>query len=340
MRSPYPRTPHLPWSPGASPDDVRVNGLSGLAGREVVVTEKLDGENTTLYPDGLHARSLDSAHHPSRTWIEALHGRIARAIAPGRRVCGENVYARHSLACTDLESWFYAFSVGDGGHCLDRDATVRFARRLGVPVPPVLWRGVVDERALRVDTARQEGYVVRTVDGFPYDEFAHRVAKWVRPHHVQTDRHWMSAPVVPNGLSPAAALWQVRSGAEPDSEALLAALGIAPADLHGAAAARPGAAGRAAAAADAASRLDLLGRTGDARLSGVLAALCTTPAAPGWPPAWRTGSAPARPAAPPTWSACTACCTATSPTSSGAPDWPSWPRPPTWACCTPWPPPC
>ncbi|MFE9924807.1 RNA ligase family protein, partial [Streptomyces sp. NPDC005774] len=49
MRVHYPRTPHLPWSPGAASDDIRAGDLSGLRGREVVVTEKLDGENTTLY---------------------------------------------------------------------------------------------------------------------------------------------------------------------------------------------------------------------------------------------------------------------------------------------------
>jgi hypothetical protein len=89
MRVPYPRTPHLPWSPGASSDDVRVADPAGLRGAEVVVTEKLDGENTTLYRDGLHARSPDSAHHPSRAWVKALQGRIGPAIPPGWRVCGE-----------------------------------------------------------------------------------------------------------------------------------------------------------------------------------------------------------------------------------------------------------
>ncbi|TDQ46138.1 RNA ligase family protein [Actinorugispora endophytica] len=271
MRVHYPRTPHLPWSPGASSDDVRAPDLSGLAGREVVVTEKLDGENTTLYPDGLHARSLDSAHHPSRARVKALHGRIAHAIPPGWRVCGENLHARHSIAYRELESWFYAFSVWDGDRCLDWDRTARFARRLGVPVPPVLWRGVFDERALRAlrtDPARQEGYVVRTVEGFGYGEFARRVAKWVRRGHVRTDDHWMLAPVVENGLGPAAALWDARSGAAPDAPALLAALGMTAGDPDTAPVERA-----EAVAADAAARLDLLGRTGDARLSGVLAAL-------------------------------------------------------------------
>ena len=52
MWTKYPRTPHLPWSPGASDDDVRVADTAMSEGREVVVTEKLDGENTTLYADG------------------------------------------------------------------------------------------------------------------------------------------------------------------------------------------------------------------------------------------------------------------------------------------------
>ncbi|MGW1894841.1 RNA ligase family protein [Streptomyces sp. NPDC002004] len=269
-RTPYPRTPHLPWSPGATSDDVRVGELSGLRGREVVVTEKLDGENTTLYADGVHARSLDSGHHPSRAWVKGLQGRIGPGIPPGWRVCGENLHARHSLAYDGLDSWFYGFSVWDGERCLDWDRSVRFLRGVGVPVPRVLWRGVFDERALRaltVDTARQEGYVVRTVEGFEREEFGRRVAKWVRRRHVQTDTHWMHAPVVENGLGPAAALWAVRSGAVPDAGALADAVGVGADELG------TGLADAEAAVADVSGRLDVLGRTGDARLAGVLAAL-------------------------------------------------------------------
>ncbi len=121
---------------------MRAADLTGLDGQDVVVTEKLDGENTTLYRDGLHARSLDSAHHPSRAWLKALHARIAARIPEGYRVCGENVFARHSIAYRALESWFYAFSVWDGdGRCLDWDATTRFAGDLGVPLPAALFRG-------------------------------------------------------------------------------------------------------------------------------------------------------------------------------------------------------
>nr|WSX53354.1 AAA family ATPase [Streptomyces sp. NBC_00974] len=293
MRTHYPRTPHLPWSPGATSDDVRTTGVEGLAGREVVVTEKLDGENTTFYTDGLHARSLDSGHHPSRAWVKGLQSRIGAGIPAGWRVCGENVYARHSLAYEELDSWFYGFSVWDGDRCLDWDRTVRFLHGLGVPGPRVLWRGVFDERALRrlrVDTARQEGYVVRTVAGFERADFGRCVAKWVRGRHVQTDTHWMYAQVVANGLGPAAALWDVRSGADPDVAGLLRAVGAAEAVAAAGAAevaGVPGAAGEGLLAevgglatgvgqlaAEVADRIDGLGvrRSGEDRLAGILAA--------------------------------------------------------------------
>lgn len=262
MRTAYPRTGHVPWSPGVGSDDVRVGGLDGLRGREVVVTEKMDGENTTLYRDGLHARSLDSGHHPSRAWVKALQGRIGGLIPDGVRVCGENMYARHSIAYEDLEGWFYGFSVWDGEWCLGWDETVSFLRRLGIPVPNVLWRGVFDERALRglkLNSARQEGFVVRTVEGFVREEFGRRLAKWVRPHHVQTDTHWMHAAVVENGLGAGAALWDVRSGGAVDAGAVARAVGVE---------------GDERAAREVVGRLDAGGRHGDERLGGVLAALC------------------------------------------------------------------
>ncbi|MFF9348011.1 RNA ligase family protein [Streptomyces sp. NPDC014734] len=278
MRTHYPRTAHLPWSPGATSDDVRIADLAALAGREVVVTEKLDGENTTLYADGLHARSLDSAHHPSRGWVKALQGRIGARIPEGWRVCGENMFARHSIPYDGLESFFYGFSVWDGERCLDWDRTVVFLRGLGIPVPPVLWRGVFDARAekalraLRPDTGRQEGYVVRPADGFAAAGFGRLVAKWVRPGHVRTDTHWMHAAVVENGLGPAAALWAVRSGAPVDPAALAAAAYPATGTGTGDDGAGPGI-GDPAAATATGDALDALGRTGDDRLTGVLAAL-------------------------------------------------------------------
>jgi hypothetical protein len=198
----YPRTPHLPWSPGATPDDLALDTTRHFEGVEVVVTEKMDGENTTLYRDGLHARSLSSGPHPSRDWVRRLQAEVGYLIPDGWRVCGENLFARHSLAYEDLPSWLMVFSIWDHtNRCLPWDDTLEWAALLGLEVVPTLYRGPWDARKVRslpCPPQTCEGYVVRTADGFPFQDFPRRVAKYVRPHHVQTDEHWMLAPVIPN----------------------------------------------------------------------------------------------------------------------------------------------
>ena len=200
----YPRTPHLPWSLGGTSDDSLLSGTTHFQGKEIVVTEKLDGESTTMYRDGIHARSIDSKHHPSRDWVKALHGSIRQDIPQYWRVCGENVYARHSIAYDRLESYFHVFSIwNDRNEALSWDETCEWARLLGLVTVPELYRGDWDEhfvRGLTLDTATQEGYVVRIADGFAFEEFHQSIAKWVRRGHVQTNQHWMFAEVVPNRL--------------------------------------------------------------------------------------------------------------------------------------------
>jgi len=46
-RTKYPRTPHLPWSPGRFQEDVILADSTQFMRKTVVVTEKMDGENTT-----------------------------------------------------------------------------------------------------------------------------------------------------------------------------------------------------------------------------------------------------------------------------------------------------
>ena len=200
----YPRTPHLPWSPGSSSDDTYLFDTAHFENREVVVTEKMDGENTSIYQAGMHARSLDSRHHVSRDWVKQLHGQIAHEIPAGWRLCGENVYARHSVAYESLESFFYVFSIWNADNeALSWSETCEWAALLGLSLVPVLYSGLWNEEAireLRLDTDRQEGYVVRLAERFRFADFTSSLAKWVRRGHVQTDQHWMSMEIVPNGL--------------------------------------------------------------------------------------------------------------------------------------------
>ncbi|MCB9639389.1 MAG: RNA ligase family protein [Myxococcales bacterium] len=201
----YPRTPHLPWSPGISSDDLKVSDISRLEDQEIIVTEKMDGENTTIYRDGLHARSLSSGHHPSRSWVKQLQQQIGYMLPEGWRICGENLFARHSILYDALPSYFLMFSIWDHDNCcLSWDETIEWAGMLGLSTPPVLYRGKWDEkflRGLRVPTETSEGYVVRRAGSFTYEDFGRVVAKWVRSEHVQTDQHWMFAEVIPNGLA-------------------------------------------------------------------------------------------------------------------------------------------
>lgn len=200
----YPRTPHLPWSPGGTSDDAYLFDVAHFEGREVVITEKMDGENTTMYREAIHARSVDSQHHPSRDWVKALHGQIANELPDGWRFCGENVYAKHSIAYEELDSYFYLFSVwNEENVALSWDETVEWANLLSLETVPELYRGEFDREYVKnidLDTFYQEGYVVRLVDGFGFDDFSVSLAKWVRKGHVQTDQHWMHAEVVPNRL--------------------------------------------------------------------------------------------------------------------------------------------
>jgi hypothetical protein len=201
----YPRTYHFPWS-NPSSDDRVLPSLAGFEGQEVVLTEKMDGENTNMYRDYIHARSTDFNPHPSRAWVKALHARIAFDIPEGWRVCGENLYAVHSIRYERLEDYFQVFSIWtEKNECLSWEDTLEWAALLDLRVVPLMWCGIWDEQKLRaladgLDTTQQEGYVCRVAHSFHYREFRNLVGKYVRPKHVQTHGHWMRTRVENNQL--------------------------------------------------------------------------------------------------------------------------------------------
>ncbi|MVW77454.1 RNA ligase family protein [Bordetella sp. 02P26C-1] len=201
----YPTTPHLPTSPGAQRDDRRLRTDAHFSDRRVILTVKMDGENTSLYREGFHARSVDSRHHPSRDWLARFHASMAYRIPGDIRICGENLYARHSIAYSDLPSYFMGFSVWRGQTCLDWDTSLDLMTNLGITPVPLLYDGIYERTAIQrliagLDLTRQEGVVIRVASAFDLKDFGVSVAKYVRPGHVQTDSHWMHAPVVPNRL--------------------------------------------------------------------------------------------------------------------------------------------
>ena len=205
MRRKYPRTMHLEWSENLQNDDRRLLTEKYFEGEEVIVTEKLDGENTTMTADSVHARSLDSGNHPSRAWVKQLHGRIRHEIPVDFQVCGENVFAIHSIEYRNLETYFYVFNIWERGTCLGWDDTVEYATALDLKMVRVLWRGLWDRKKLmalaqELDEEHCEGYVVRVTRAFDAHEFSRVVGKYVRKAHVRTSTHWMEGPVIANKL--------------------------------------------------------------------------------------------------------------------------------------------
>lgn len=192
----YPRTYHLPWSPGMNDDDRQHSNMSIFEGQRVIVTEKMDGENTTAYPNGyVHARSIDGRGHITREWVKNYLASRSYELPETYRMCGENLFAVHSIKYEDLKSFYYLFSIWNLDECLSWDETVEWAQLLEVNTVPVLYDGIYDEKIIRSfndrDWSKHEGYVLRLANSFKMREFRNSVAKYVRKGHVQTTKHWM-----------------------------------------------------------------------------------------------------------------------------------------------------
>lgn len=190
----YPRTWHLPASPGATSDDKRMRTTDGLSG-ELVVTEKMDGGNITLSREYFHARSTDASAQPWDYPAKALWAGVRHLIPEDVRFSAESLYARRSVAYDGLPNFLMVFGAWRGTTLLSWDETVELAESLGLPVVPVLYRGSDLRDALAAwsaqkDISTSEGFVVRTADPIELAEFGARVGKWVRSGHVQTGATW------------------------------------------------------------------------------------------------------------------------------------------------------
>ena len=203
----FPRTWHLPWSPGMHDDDRMIRSMAAFEGQRVLVSRKMDGENTSMYADHIHARSLENRSHPSRDWVKQFWSTFAHEIPEGWRICGENLFAEHSIRYDDLPSFFLGFHVwNDRNECLSWDETLEWFALFGITPVEVLYDGLYDEKAIRglessLNFEQDEGYVLRLADRFSYADYKRAVAKFVRKDHVRTTKHWMHGQaLVPNAL--------------------------------------------------------------------------------------------------------------------------------------------
>ena len=205
----YPRTYHLPYSPGATKDDKKLQGdwFKNYIGSEIVITAKLDGENIHMTKKDCYARS-DGA--PTRSpWSrniwdpsDGLYLKIRNYISENETIFGENLYGEHSIHYNKLTDYFHLFAANDGENWYSWDDVKMLADIMNIPHVPELWRGIIyNESDLQKLVEKyvhesewygdvREGVVIRRADSFPIEDFSKYVCKWVRPNHVTTGEHW------------------------------------------------------------------------------------------------------------------------------------------------------
>jgi len=205
----YPRTLHLPWSEGISNDDKVLKNTKNFDGKRVIISVKMDGENTSLYKNHYHARSIDSQHHPSQSWLKNFHAQIRYKFPRNWRICGENLYAKHEIHYHNLKNYFLVFSIWNHKNiCISWDHTKKVAEYLGLDLVPVLYDGLWDPKVAESIyndmylNDECEGYVVRLYKEFHYDNFAESCAKFVAFKFKDKigDEHWRTKPIIKNEI--------------------------------------------------------------------------------------------------------------------------------------------
>jgi hypothetical protein len=202
--SKYNRTYHLPWSVGATNDDRISKDVSSLIGVDIVITEKLDGENCGMTNDGVYARS--HAAFTTSAWsreVRQLHElKVKGQLEEDVFIFGENMEGIHSIEYANLKSYFYIFGVRDNNIWIPWKSVEEYSYLLDIPTVPVLFKGIIEsEKELKELVEKlvsepselggeREGIVIRNAGMFHNDDFKDNVMKWVRKDHVQTDEHW------------------------------------------------------------------------------------------------------------------------------------------------------
>ena len=193
------RIGHLPFSKSKGKDDLDF-AMANFVGQQVVVSEKMDGENTTIYSDGFcHARSIDSSYHPSRGKAKALAAAIAPYLPDNWRMCAENMGATHTIEYRKNIPTLLVHSLWKENTMLSYEHGADFVSQLdhlSIQMAPLLYKGTWDENAIRSSWkekgayGRSEGFVVRLSAEIEIADFPDSVAKYVSDSFQVGQVHW------------------------------------------------------------------------------------------------------------------------------------------------------
>lgn len=204
----YPRTYHLPFSESLQNDDRKVEDdwWDYLKDKELVLTEKLDGENNSISKYGVFARS--HAAPTTSPWSRNMwqqggtYDQVKDYLSEDELIYGENLYGIHSIEYDKLPTYFHIFGMRNNERWYSWDEVKDISLIVNIPKVPELERRTfsspeeLKERILywMMQGSRYgdtiEGVVVRNSESFSLEDFKWNVVKYVRKNHVQTNEFW------------------------------------------------------------------------------------------------------------------------------------------------------
>ena len=223
----YPRTPHLEGSRLQPGDSAADQARCSLAGRHVVIEEKLDGANAGLSFSGAADLLLQSRGHYLtgggrerqfnlfKQWAAAHEARLLHALEDRYVMYGEWTYSKHSVFYDCLPHHFHEFDVYDRREGVFLSTPRRHALLGGSPVlsVPVLYAGPMPaprkmERGRRAKKNRGEVLTPRLCRPF------WTAARIMAAPSCRTGwrRAWISMPSALRDLGIAGAAHDVRAG--------------------------------------------------------------------------------------------------------------------------------
>jgi hypothetical protein len=200
----YPRIPYL-WRADASEDDevVPPDAIRAWLGEPVVVEEKLDGANVSLWLDdgrilvasrgGVGAMDRAGQLGRLRAWVGERGEPLREVLADGWVLYGEWLWLRHGVPYDGLPDWLVVLDLwrADGGFA----ATERrdeIAVGAGLALPPRLFGGVLGSRETLVGLLGTSGFSTEPMEGAVLRRDGER-AKVLQPgFRRRNDEEWSS----------------------------------------------------------------------------------------------------------------------------------------------------
>jgi len=200
----YPRTKHWPWSETVHQDDSYHQNPNIFIGKEVVISEKLDGGNSSLWNGEVYARS--TGQPATQGWFALVKkyqtwktlGNIDQIFY------GEDLSAKHSIQYSiPMDQTYFVFHILQNDVFMSVDDMERIAINAGFNTVPIVFRGTFNKldqitnffkTEINKPSAygvEREGFVIRIADEIKHEDFSNKVAKFVRKNHVQPNaQHW------------------------------------------------------------------------------------------------------------------------------------------------------